>query len=88
MLNFPDLLSLALGPVASSGVWLCEVFWKLGSSRGVCRGLQDKQPSLRPSLPSLALDRELFAFKRILQPELKTHCLHVSGVEYDLKEAV
>lgn len=52
----------------------CEVFWKLGSSRRVCRGLQDKQPSLRPSLPSLALDRELFGFKRVLQPELKAHC--------------
>lgn len=66
----------------------CEVFQKIGSSRRVCRGLQDKQPLLRPSLPSPALDRELFGFKRILQPELKTHCQRVSSVECDLKEAV
>lgn len=40
------------------------------------KGLKDKKLSLRllPSLPSLALERELLGLAMMLQPELKTHC--------------
>lgn len=52
---------------------------------------KDKQPLFRLSLTlhPLALERELFGLKRMLQPELKSLTAGVAPVlEYDLKEAV